>query len=96
MGYYTNYEIEEEETGDTRVIEEVKKESGYDWSDNYLTSVKWYDWGEDCIKVSKRFPDSTILLKGNGEEDDDVWMVRVKNGRITWAKRKVTWSWPDE
>ena len=88
MGYYTYYNIlirhKDLETR-KRVCEElVSKCDMEDVDDTEYTYCstydKWYSWEEDLNDLSQKYPDVVFDVSGNGEEFDDHWNVRVKNG----------------
>jgi len=49
----------------------------------YLTSYnsKWYDWDEDMLAISEKYPELKFTLDGNGDEVDDVWRAFYKGGK---------------
>ena len=90
MGYYTylSVEIDKEEP----TIDQVAEALGDVISDTDVafwrsalsgeTGVKWYDGTADMRKVSQRFPEAVITLRGEGEDADDRWVEYHQNGRV--------------
>jgi hypothetical protein len=100
MGYYTNYQLEatgfrdlaENECCQAKLVN-IAGYSGWDrqsGSDNFFVStlyeVKWYDHERDMIELSLLFPAATFDLHGQGEESNDQWHLRIRNG----ATERVT------
>lgn len=71
MGYYTYYKLTVYPESRAAEIEERLKELNEFWTDE--DSIKWYDHEEDCLKLSKLFPDVLISVQGEGEENGDIW-----------------------
>lgn len=44
---------------------------------------KWYESNSDMKILSKAFPDVLFILRGFGEDDDDVWKYEYLNGNVT-------------
>ena len=62
-----------------------------DWGE-----VKWYTEPTDMKKFSKKFPDATFIVTGYGEEREDVWEHRYKNGKMEERHQIFKWSeWED-
>ena len=40
----------------------------------------WYDYDKDLIKISKKHPTVLIEVSGDGENSDDLWAARYRNG----------------
>lgn len=80
MGYYTRYELITDHDHDMEKFEAaIREESGYGCN-MFEDSIKWYSCEEDMVSVSKRFPDVTFYLQGEGEETGDLWAMWFKNG----------------
>ena len=45
-------------------------------------SCKWYDHAKDLVTLSLHFPNSTISLDGEGEENGDIWGAYCRNGKF--------------
>lgn len=81
MGYQTRHAIEI--FGEDVDLDKHKHEIGVlseygDWL--FEDSVKWYDCDDDMVKHSKRYPDLTFVINGEGEQPDDIWTAYYKNG----------------
>ena len=62
-----------------------------DWGE-----VKWYTEPTDMKKFSKKFPDAIFIVSGYGEEHNDVWEHRYKNGKMEERHQIFAWSeWED-
>lgn len=51
--------------------------------------VKWYDCIEDMKKVSTLFPNVTIEIHGEGEENGDLWNAYFKNGKAVVYRAEI-------
>ena len=50
----------------------------------------------DMKKFSKKFPDAIFIVSGYGEERNDVWEHRYKNGKMEERHQIFAWSeWED-
>lgn len=99
MGYYTNFSLKVIEIIEDAEIEvdevefpEFNEKNMYDGDlsvqeliSGYSDSMKWYDYEEDMIEISKKFPNLIFILDGNGEESGDIWRKFYMNGK--------TYSW---
>ena len=47
----------------------------------YVDDVNWHEWYEDMRKLSIFYPDTQFYVRGQGEEDDDLWHARFFNGK---------------
>lgn len=93
MGYYTRYDISE---NPQTVQEAIEQKSQYSFYSGQTNAVKWYDWEEHCLEVSKGFPSLVIKVEGDGEEQGDQWKAYIKNGKIQIAKAVVIFEEFDE
>lgn len=59
-------------------------------------SIKWYEWKEDMLKISKRYPLTIFVLHGEGEESGDLWKAYFLNGKMQKADAKITYDEFDE
>lgn len=91
MGYYTMFELELKDVdweiaepiiSELRESNECAKEAIDENGDAY-ESTKWYGFREDMINFSKQYPDILFILRGVGEENDDIWKEHFKNGECT-------------
>lgn len=98
MGYYTEYEIIVSDKVLEYMNENVDEFNEYGErlrDDPPLINAKWYSWKEDMQYVSEQFPDEVIEVRGNGEEGDDLWIVKFKGGKIIY-QREFGWSMLEE
>lgn len=89
MGYCSNYFITihtDDEKKAKEIFKAIEDRSGYSIEedaspmDGFILDSKWYDSDYDLAEVSKKFPDIVIEMSVEGEERDDNWTIRVKNG----------------
>ncbi len=100
MGYYTKYEVTISNIDDpNKVIESVER-LGFDncnLTDDRTTLYfyydgKWYDWQEDCIRLSKAYPKILIEIEAEGEEYGDIWKARIRNGVCERVNAKIIYD----
>lgn len=46
-----------------------------------LSDAKWYESNEELKEFSKKFPDALLVLDGDGENCEDVWIAYFLNGK---------------
>lgn len=94
MGYLTNYKVHATGFKDPEESEffefKLKKESDYHFDAargrgvleyaGSLSEAKWYNYDDNLTKLSKAFPHITINIEGKGEDDEDHWRARYRNG----------------
>lgn len=83
MGYYSNFEITivNEKASVEEISEPFSQLTGYgvsylDDETLFLNDVKWYDWEDDMIELSKQFPWAAIEVSRFGEDNLD-WEVSL-------------------
>lgn len=86
MGYYTNYSLSvlNDRGADLTILKnELNEKFGEDLIDDNgeTEEIKWYSWEEDMLELSKKYPDMLIEIRGDGEEGDDFWEARFKDGQ---------------
>ena len=86
MGYYTNFDIETDNSEE--VVKAIEEVSYY----GYFNGIKWYDHEDDLKKVSLMFPDTEIFCSGEGEDYGDIWKKKALNGKIYRAKAVITFT----
>ena len=42
---------------------------------------KWHDHDEDMLALSLEFRETTFILSGEGEDSEDLWKTKYKNGK---------------
>lgn len=108
MGYYTYFTISVD-TEDSELLDRINIAMGEDpdyfsffersWPGETFTSVdglKWYDYESDMKKFSLQFPDATFEVRGEGEENDDLWVAWFKNGKGYTQHAEIVWPEFDE
>lgn len=98
MGYYTDYDVtisKLDNANQGNKIVQMLDIQYYDFSTDGLSlsfsyNGKWYDWKEDCIRVSLQYPKILIELHGVGEEWNDRWKARVQNGLCEVVQAVIT------
>lgn len=63
-------------------IEKLDVFEGGDCDSGWYGNAKWYDWEEDMLLLSKRFPEIMFTLGGIGEEFGDIWEAYFYDGRV--------------
>lgn len=104
MGYYTDFEItvtdvEGNELGEVpaALVSALMDMELDDFGGNVFTgSLKWYDYGEDMVKLSKQFPDLLFTVEGHGESQDDIWRLYYQNGRFQGGNAEIVYPQLDE
>lgn len=98
MGYYTDYDVTisnlDNANQGVKIVQMLDMRD-YHFSDdglnlNFSYNGKWYDWKEDCIRVSLQYPKILIELHGVGEDRDDRWKARVQNGLCEVVQAVIT------
>lgn len=103
MGYYTSFElyIDNANELDDVTIRQVEKaieeldifdrcgRAIYGWS----AYTKWYDCDQDMQALSYRFPTVVFDLRGDGEEQEDLWQHYYQGGRVQRDGLVVTYTW---
>ena len=97
MGYYTYYTIDIVKDPENQ-LEEFKAEFNEiiqeDWYEGF--EAKWYDWENDMINMSKKFPKMLIKVTGHGEEALDIWICHFCNGNSNYREIQTYWEDFDE
>ena len=101
MGYYTYYDLEvrdlntkelisealeAEITRKIAVILELEENEDTTFEDLLMEELKWYDYEEDMLNLSKEYPDCVFILQGEGEDHDDNWRNYYCRG-FAWGGR---------
>lgn len=83
MGYYTRFEINQETDYLSNIEQRFEEVTQYNYSSLFEdgNSVKWYDYEKDMKKLSEEYPKHTFILKGYGEESEDMWIHYFKRGK---------------
>jgi hypothetical protein len=98
MGYYTKYNLKTKPYKEGLIQELLDEENAYgiDEDGNSTDSVKWYGHETDLREFSKEHPDILFILEGEGEENDDLWILYVKNGKSQRCRPIITYEEFDE
>ncbi len=97
MGYYTTFSLEivdgpttiqdscpecnSPDTFNALIIDTIR--SHHDGIDYSLSQEdKWYGHEEEMQEISTKYPETTFKLRGEGEENADVWVKFFKNGKV--------------
>src|SRR5438445_11009343 len=87
MGYTTIFKIKCS-SNEKKIIEYIKNT----FEIEQFECLKWYDYRENILEVSDKFPNVLITVYGQGEECDlselnegniDLWVQYFKNGKCT-------------
>lgn len=94
MGYYTRYALK---CSDKALIKELIKENenaacAFSASGSPCEEIKWYEHEEELREFSKRYPDVLFTLKGEGEEQGDLWIKYFQNGKMQLAAAKIAFA----
>jgi len=73
------------------VTRELVDLSGYDslFDDD---THKWYEYDENMLEISRRYPDLLFILSGEGEESGDLWRNYYKNGKCQRELAKIEYG----
>lgn len=107
MGYYTDFTLKIE--GPEEDIEAMRNSDYLSQTDygplfeNFYHSkgglymwgdVKWYEYPEDMLEISKRNPTLFFTLWGDGEEESDLWVSYFYQGQHEHFKAQITYPKP--
>ena len=53
---------------------------------------KWYDYDENMLEISRKYPDLLFILSGEGEESGDLWRNYYKNGKSQRCNAVITYG----
>ena len=53
---------------------------------------KWYEWEQDLAAISRALPDATLTLRGEGEEQGDVWEATARNGEVKIRRARIVFD----
>lgn len=103
MGYYTDYTVRAggfaNESEITAFLGMLEKQSSYamrpaEISHNgtkfwVFLNAKWYDWKDDLLAMSRVYPEITIDVDGVGEDRQDMWRARFRDGEHEVVRAEV-------
>jgi len=91
MGYYTDFEMETIEFASEKeavwFAHSLSKDTGLIpkqdgvFVGGYSQDNKWHNWEKDMVTFSLAFPEVLFSISGEGEENDDIWKAKIKNGK---------------
>jgi hypothetical protein len=100
MGYYTNYNVKI--TGIDNANQAVKIAREYDLEQYDVSPIgtevtasfesKWYNWQNDSVTLSRSYPRILIEIEGEGEDRDDIWKARIRNGDCETVSAKIVFE----
>lgn len=99
MAYITNYNLKYEPNTDEtearfKAVYFAENETyslryAVDEDGETIDRVKWYDWPEHMLRISKMLPDLLFTLNGEGEESGDIWNAYFLDGKVQYARARV-------
>lgn len=100
MGYYTHFDVTVSNLDNANQgikVADMLDMSDYEFSDDgtimeFYYDGKWYDWKEDCTRVSLKYPKILFEIEGKGEESGDIWKARVRNGLAEVVEAKIVFE----
>ncbi len=92
MGYYTRHELTIIDGEDFNIDYEKEIGEQIDYEDPFDDEIKWYDCEDDMKSFSKKYPNTTFLIDGEGEESGDVWKAYFKDGKMFKTKAVFTFE----
>jgi len=100
MGYYTIYTLCVL-NGNENIISKLREENEdamYAIDENGVgrCMAKWYKHEEELKSFSKRNPDILFKLEGEGEENGNLWVKYIKNGKVQVCYAKISFDEYDE
>ena len=80
------------------VLRNHSEEARYAFNEygNPEDTTKWYQYGEDMIWLSEKYPDIVFKLHGEGEENGDLWDCYFKNGKVQSCRARIVYDDFDE
>lgn len=90
MGYYTDFELKAKYDGNdseyiSKLEAEIDKLNVFEYGsygEDWYVNAKWYDYNEDMLLLSSRFPEVLFELRGEGESPRDLWLNYYKGGGV--------------
>lgn len=102
MGYYTYYRLEVYGKSNVYdIIHELRKWSeganyAFDADGDTLENCKWYDYNEEMVEFSKKYPEVLFVIFGEGEESSNIWRTFYLNGKYEKQPAKIVYNNPPE
>lgn len=93
MGYHTSYKLKIK-IGNSDLIgqfidESEEAKTALDSYGDTEESCKWYDHEQELKLFSLKHPLVLFELKGEGDENEDVWIKYFQNGKCQICKAKI-------
>lgn len=100
MGYYTNYSIKISGADNANQMVKIASDlsfQGYEISGSgtelYIEfEDKWLNWKDEFQKVSKDFPRVLFEVNGKGEDNEDIWRARFRDGVSEIIRAKIVFD----
>jgi hypothetical protein len=91
MSYYTTYELEIIENIDENVDyeKEISEIVGYN---PFEDISKWYDHENIMKEFSEKHPNTLFKLIGTGEDNDDMWHIYFRNGKMQRIQAEIVFA----
>lgn len=106
MGYWTQYKLQVEIPDTVEdpygMADEIRNtEFSYGTYDRLMDGgdeMKWYGHEDEMTTLSKKFPEVTFILFGDGDAGGDLWRFIFKGGKSVLQRVEITfppWSETD-
>lgn len=107
MGYYTDFYFEVMGVDEPMQQYFIKKFNDFlntKWKYRYETfttsgrtydQIKWYDSWKDLHEFAEKNPGYTFVLKGFGEDTEDIWIAWARDQWLQKEKGKVVYPDPN-
>lgn len=86
MGYYTLFSFSHingpKEQYDKMLKDVAETLGDKDVTETESTYAKWYDYDKDIRELSKKYPDITFCVSGDGEDSEDLWQEFWHAGEV--------------
>lgn len=100
MGYYTHYNIRISGADNANQMVKIANDLGFEGykisgsgTELYIEfDDKWLKWKEDFQKVSKEFPRVLFEVNGKGEDNEDMWRARFRDGVSEIIRAKIVFD----
>lgn len=92
MGYYTYFNLSADPFDGKTLISDARYEEIAAeiecmniFEDHFAKSewsgyAKWYDWEDDMLLLSSKFPEVLFTLNGEGDGSEDLWIAYFRAG----------------
>lgn len=98
MGYMTSYSLTVLDAHNSvleAISDEVDRMDVFEEGnaqDGWFSWTTWYDWEEDMVLLSRRFPDVLFRLHGDGDDSEDLWDAYFLGGRMQMCPGKIVYD----